>query len=58
MIITEGIYGAIDFDDSSCHGYCIIKCPSFQYTLQSDFNIDGKVIFSAKMVCEKKKTFQ
>ena len=48
----EGRYGAIDADDSSCHGYYIIKISSSPYTLQSDLIIDGQVISSGEMVCE------
>ena len=48
----EGKYCAIDNDDSSCHGYHIIKFYSSIYTLQADLSIDGQVISSSKMVCE------
>ena len=34
LIIMEGKYGAIDTDDSSCHGYYIIKFSSSLDTLQ------------------------
>ena len=46
LIITEGKYGAIDADDSSCNGYYIIKLSSYPYTLQVDLSIDGQVISS------------
>ena len=52
LIVMEVKYGAIDTDDSSCNGYYIIKFSSSPYTLQSDLNIDGKVISSGGMVCE------
>ena len=52
VIITEGKYGAIDADDSSFHGYHIIKITSYTYTLQSELSIDGQVISSGEMVCE------
>ena len=52
LIITEGKYGAIDGDDSSCHGYYIINFSSSPYTLQSDLSIDGWVISSGEMVRE------
>ena len=52
FIILEGKYGTIDTDDSSCHGYYIIKFSSLPYTLQSDLGIDGQVISSVKTVCE------
>ena len=52
VIITEGKYGAIDSDDSSCHGYYIIKLYWSLYTFQSDLIIDGQVIYSGEMVCE------
>ena len=43
-IILEGKYGAIDTDDSSCHGYYIMKFYSYPYTLQADLSIDGQNI--------------
>ena len=43
LIITEGKYGAIDADNSSCCGYCIIKLYSTPCTLQSDLSIYGHV---------------
>ena len=46
LIITKGNYGAIDADNSSCHGYYIIRFSSSLYTLQSDLNIYGQVISS------------
>ena len=52
LITMGGKYGAIDTDDSSCHGYYIIKFFSYPYTLQADLIIDGKVISSDEMVCE------
>ena len=41
LIITKVNYGAIDDDDSSGHGYHIIKLSLIPYTLQADLNIDG-----------------
>ena len=52
LIIIEGNYGSINYDDSTCHGYYIIKFSSLVYTLQSDFNIYGQVIYSGEMVYE------
>ena len=46
LVFMEGKYGAIDIDDSSCYGYYIIKFSSSPFTPQSDFSIDGKVIYS------------
>ena len=43
LIIMEGKYGDIDADDSSCHGYYIIKISS--YTLQLDLIMDDQVIY-------------
>ena len=34
LVVMEGNYGAIDADDSSLHGYYIIKFSSCPYTLQ------------------------
>ena len=52
LIIMEGKYGAIHSDDSSRHGYYIIKFSSFPYNLQADLSIDGHVISSGEMVRE------
>ena len=51
MIISKVDSGAIDDDNNSCHGYYIITFSLSPYTLQEDFNIDGKVISSIEMVC-------
>ena len=55
--IIEGKYGAIDTDDSSCHGYYTIKFSSSPYTLQSDLSIEGQVISSVKIVREENYFF-
>ena len=52
FITMKGDYGAIDTDDSSRHGYYIIKFSSLPYTLQADLSIDGKVISSGKIACK------
>ena len=52
LIAMARKYGAIDTDDSSCHGYYIIKFYSSPYTLQEYLIIDKKVIYSGEMVCE------
>ena len=52
LIITKVKYGALDTDDSSCHGCYIIKFYSMPYTLQADLSIDGQVISSGKIVYE------
>ena len=57
LIIMEVTYGAIDTDDSSCHGYYIIKFSSSPYTLQSDLSIEGQVISSVKIVREENYFF-
>ena len=49
LIITEGRYGAIDADDSSFHGYYIIKYSLSLYTLQADLSIYEQVISSTKL---------
>ena len=46
LIINKGNFGAIDSDNSSSHGYYIIRFSSSLYTLQIDLNIDGQVISS------------
>ena len=52
LIIMKGNYGAIDTNDSSCHGYYIINVSSSTYTLQSELSIDGQVIYSGEMLRE------
>ena len=52
LIITEGKYVAIDTDDSSRHGYYIIKLSSSPYILQAYLSIDGQVIYSGEFICE------
>ena len=52
LIILEVNYGAINDDDSPCHGYHMIKFSSYPYTLQADLIIDSRVISSDEMVCE------
>ena len=52
LVITEGNYGDIYADDSSCHVYYIIKIYSYPYTLQTDLSIYGQVIYSSEMVCK------
>ena len=51
LIIMEGNYSDIDLDDSTCHGYFIIKFSSSPYILQAESSIDGQVIYSGEMVC-------
>ena len=51
LIIMEVNYGTNNSDDSTFHGYYIIKQSSSTYTLQSDLIIDGEVISSSEMVC-------
>ena len=58
LVIMEGKYVAIDTDDSSCHGYYIIKFCSYPYTLQADLIIEGKVISSDEILCEGTYFFQ
>ena len=48
----EGKYGAIDTENSSCHGYYIIKFSSSPYTLQTDLSIYGQLISYGKIVYE------
>ena len=52
LTIMESKYGAIDTDDSSFHGYYVIKFYSSPYTLQEYLIIHGKVISSGEMVYE------
>ena len=53
LIIMGGKYGAIDNDNSSCHGYYIIKFYSLPYTLQTDLSIYGQVITSEIFLFER-----
>ena len=50
LIIMKGDYGAIYSDDSTCHGYYIIRLYLSSYTLKTDLSIDGQVISSGEMV--------
>ena len=52
LVIMEGNYDAIDSDESTCHGYYIIKFYASPYTLKTDSIIDGQFISSGEMVCE------
>ena len=54
----EGKYGAIDTDDYSCHGYCIINFSSSPYNLQAELSIDGQVISSEKHCVKELISFQ
>ena len=49
----NGKYGDIDADNNSLQSYYIIIFNSYQYTLQEDFNIDGKVMSSVETVCRE-----
>ena len=42
LVVMEGNYGAIDYDDSLCRGYYTIKISSSQYTLQVDWVLVAK----------------
>ena len=53
----EVINDAIDYDDSTCHGYYIIKFYSYSYILQSNLSIYGQVISSSEMVWEGTEYF-
>ena len=52
LVNIEVEYGAIDTNNSSCHGYYIIRFSSSPYTLQSDLSIDGEVISSNEILCK------
>ena len=51
LIIMEGNYVSIDSDDSTCHGYYIIRFTSPPYALQADLVIYGQVILPVEIVC-------
>ena len=55
LIIMAGNYVAIDFDDSTCYGYYIIRFSSSSYNIQSYLSIYCKFISSGEMVCEGTK---
>ena len=52
MIISKVNVGDIDADETSFHGYYIIRFYSTPYTLQEDLNIHGQVISSVDIVCK------
>ena len=58
LVIMEGKCGAIDPDDSSCQGYYIIKIPWSSYNLQAELRIDGQVISSGSVACERTYLFK
>ena len=51
-IFMEWRYGAIDDEDSSYHGYYIIKFSSSPYILQEGLSIVGQVICYGERLCE------
>ena len=53
LIIMEGNYGDIDADDSTYHGYYIIKFSSSPFILQGYLSVDDQVIYSGEMVCKR-----
>ena len=57
LVVMVRKYGAIDADDSSCHGYYIIKFSSSPYTVQADLSIVVQVISYVEMVCEEPYLF-
>ena len=57
LVIMEVKYGAIDIDNYLCHGYYIIKFSSSPYTLQEYLIIDGQVISSGEILCERTDFF-
>ena len=58
LVIVEGNYGAIDANNFTYPGYNIIKFSLSLYILQANLSIDGPVIFSVGMVCERAHFFQ
>ena len=50
LIIMEGYYGAIDSDDTTCHGYYIIRFSSSLYNFQADLSIYVQVIYYGEML--------
>ena len=58
LIVTEGNYSAIKYDDFTCHGWYIARFSSSLYTLQDNLSIDFHVVSSGEMVCEGNVSFQ
>ena len=52
LVISKVTFGTIDAEDTSFHGYYIIKFTSDPYNLQEDFNIYGQVTASVEIVFE------
>ena len=52
LIFIEGNYSAVYSDDSTCHGYYIMRFSLYPYNLQLYFNIDGKFIYSGEVTYE------
>ena len=57
LVIMEVNCGTIGADDSSCHGYYIIKFSSSPYILQTYLSIDGQFFSSVEVVCEGNSFF-
>ena len=57
LIIIEGNCSGIDADYYTSRGYYIIRFSSSLYTLQEDLTIDGQLIYSVGMVCERTSCF-
>ena len=50
LVVSKVTFGTIDAEDTSFHGYYIIKFTSDPYNLQEDFNIYGQVTASVEIV--------
>ena len=49
-LVQLGMYGAINTDDTTKHGFYIIQFLPDAYTLQNNTTIDGQVIYSGGLV--------
>ena len=52
LVIFEQKFGAIDAEDSSCHGCFVTNFSFTDYTIQEDLNIDRLLIYSVEIFCE------
>ena len=56
-LVQSGMYGAINTDDTTTNGLCVIQFISESYTLQNNTTIDGKVISADELVVKAQYLF-
>ena len=51
-LVQSGMYGAINIDDTTKNGFCVIQFLSEAQRLQNNTKIDGQVIYSGELVAK------